>query len=263
LIRRVTCIFVPRALSLRLWLWMIARGGRWRWIARGDFLFSGQRPSARLLLHLRSRYGRPTRPFGIERLPAIMFINLERRADRLEAFTREASRLQLNRIDRFEAIDDPNGALGCSLSHAGCLRRMIERGWEAVMICEDDVVFTLDRDELDVLVDAFLADERAEVACFAHYHQRVVPHSALFLRALSTQTMACYLVKSTIAQDLLAVIEDGIEGLRSGGSPLVYCCDMVWKQLQTSRVFVVPIVRAARQAPGFSDLENKIMVRTV
>jgi GR25 family glycosyltransferase involved in LPS biosynthesis len=137
------------------------------------------------------------------------------------------------------------------------MRQMVANDWKAVMVCEDDAVFRASRRELDTLVSAFLADEDAEVACLAFY--KVSPpnlRSPLFIRAFDTQTTACYVVKRSIAADLLTVFEKGAEALTAGGNRKAHGVDMIWKQLQGHRVFVVPTFHAVVQAPGWSDVEQ-------
>jgi hypothetical protein len=135
---------------------------------------------------------------------------------------------------------------------------MIERSWTCTMVCEDDARFDVDRDELDLLVETFLEDPTAEVACLAYAQWDVEPHSALFLRARDTQTMACYLIKSSIAPDLLRVLEEAGSALERDGDPRIFAADVAWKRLQRDRVFVVPIKRAVRQADGYSDIDRRV-----
>lgn len=208
-------------------------------------------------LRLRSRSG----PKGVERLDAIVVVNLDTRIDRLTEFAREMERLRVSEYSRFEAIRDDPGILGCTRSHAGCLRQMINRSDQCIMICEDDARFLVSRGQLDVLVDAFLDDPRAEVACLAYHHLGPPkPHNSLFLRAPhDTRTTACYLVKSSIARDLLNVFQEGAEQLAAGGDRMLYGIDAIWARLQGSRVFLIPIKRAVRQADGYSDIEEQFV----
>jgi GR25 family glycosyltransferase involved in LPS biosynthesis len=200
---------------------------------------------------------------GIERIPSITVINLKARADRLAGFTDEMQKLGIENVRRFEAFSDEVGAIGCTRSHAGVMREMIDKGWPSMMVCEDDLRFRTSREKLDALVDAFLDDDRAEVACLEFNAQRTKRYSALFLRASECQNTGCYLVKATIARDLLEAFEAGVSAMSEGGDPLLYNVDIVWKPLQTSRVFVVPIERVARQEPGYSDIERRFVNRGV
>lgn len=169
--------------------------------------------------------------------------------------------LQIDAWERFDAVQDSSGILGCTRSHAACLRRMVERGWECVMICEDDAQFHVSRAELDVLVDAFLTDPRGEVAMLAYNHLRPPRrHNLFYVRApIDTRNAACYLVKRSIADDLLSAFEEGARCLSAGGDRDVFGVDVAWRELQATRVFLLPIVRVASQVDGFSDIEGRIV----
>ena len=208
-------------------------------------------------LRLRRRAG----PRGVERLDAVTVINLATRPDRMASFEREMETLRIGEYTRFDAIHDTNGALGCLRSHARCLAEMIEKSKACLMICEDDVRFRVSRAELDVLVEAFLDDPTAEVVCLAYQHCGPPSwHDALFVRApVVMHTAACYVVKSSIARELLALFDEGIEQLRSGGDPSVYAADRIWSRLRPARVFVLPIKRAAFNADGYSDIGQRVV----
>lgn len=198
---------------------------------------------------------------GVERVPVLKVINLDERKERLASFMAEMDRLGIDHVDRFAGIEDRIGAIGCTQSHASLMREMIEASWPCLMVFEDDVRFRVPREKLDVLVNAFLDDRRAEVACFEFNAQKTRRYGRLFLRATESQNTACYLVKSTIARELLRAFEDGVAAMRNGGDPLQYNVDIVWKRLQRSRVFVVPIEKIAFQEAGYSDIERRFVSR--
>ncbi len=175
---------------------------------------------------------------GIERIPSVAVINLRERSDRLSSFMDEMGSLGIEGAQRFEAVYDQHGPLGCARSHAALLRHVLEANCSSVMICEDDTRFRTSREKLDALVDKFLDDENAEVACLAFSAQKTARYNTLFLRAVQSQNTGCYIVKRTIARDLLNAFEDGIAAMASGGHPLRHSIDIVWKELQRSRVFV-------------------------
>jgi hypothetical protein len=198
---------------------------------------------------------RGPRAGGLARLDALVVINLASRPDRLAGFSAEMQRLRADFV-RFEAVAHPKGIIGCTRSHAACVRMMLEHGWKAMMVCEDDAHFLVDRAELDVLVDAFLDDPFAEVACLAYNHHVAEWYNALFLRAIRTRTAASYLLKASIATDLLGIWEHGIEQMEKGEDRKQFGIDVVWWPIQRERIFVIPIRRAAVQAAGYSDVEG-------
>jgi hypothetical protein len=196
---------------------------------------------------------------GVERLPSLMLINLAGRPDRLSGFVDEMTRLGIENFTRFDAIPARRGILGCSQSHASVLGLVLEHSWDSMMVCEDDARFLVDRAELDVLIEAFLDDPVAEVACLAYNHQAAEIHSSLFLRSTNVQTTACYLIKSTIAEELLAVWDEGIQELERDGDRMTFGLDIIWKRLQSDHVFLIPVRRAVYQEAGYSDVEEAVV----
>lgn len=249
---RLLRLCVPQAARRRL---SLVKEGMRRTHLRRRYLML---PIARLALALSvirlRRRRRGGERVGVDNLQQVLVINLERRPDRLAGFMSEMDKLGIDNAARFEAIADDNGARGCALSHAAVMERMTERGWTCIMVCEDDARFAVDREQLDVLVDAFLADTQAEVACLAYWHREVERHSVLYLRTTKSFTTACYLVKAGIADDLQASWEEGARQLLNGGDRYVYAADQIWKGLQRTRVFLIPIVRAVHQEHGYSDI---------
>ena len=71
----------------------------------------------------------------------IVYINLEKRSDRREEIENELNDFQLH-YERFEAIHDNPGILGCTKSHLRVLKLAKERGWKYVLILEDDFTVT-------------------------------------------------------------------------------------------------------------------------
>jgi glycosyl transferase family 25 len=212
-------------------------------------------PVAAVVLRLRSLLQRRDRgPRGVARLSGIVVLNLDRQPDRLSSVTAELRRIGIRFSVRFPAIADTSGIRGCTLSHAAIMRLMIDNDWASMMVCEDDVRFDLTREQLDVLVDEFLADSRAEVACLAYWHRLVQRHSLLYLRATKSFTTACYLVKRSIAKDLADVWHEGARHLANGEDRHVYGVDQAWAHLQKTRTFLIPIIRAAHQNAGYSDI---------
>jgi glycosyl transferase family 25 len=195
---------------------------------------------------------------GVARLDSVVVINLATRPDRLAGFTAEMERLGMD-ARRFEAVPHEHGMVGCTRSHVACLEEMIANGWAAMMVCEDDARFLVDRRELDLVVDRFLDDPGSDLACLAYNHFGVEPHDSLFLRATDTQTTACYVVKASIAPALLATWRRSAAALAEGRSTPQDNLDLAWKRLQRAYTFVIPVRRVARQEDGFSDIERRVV----
>jgi hypothetical protein len=227
-----------------------------RWLRQRHWDLITRRSRATVATVYRSR--RP-RHGGVSRLDAVVVINLAHRPDRLADFMDEMRRLRIAEVRRFEAIEHASGSIGCSLSHIACLQTMVHEGWNAAMICEDDASFLASRGELDILTNEFLDDPEAEIACLAYNHRSSAAYSSLFLRALETANSACYLLKASIAPDLLTVRQKGVQEMERGGDRMRFGNDRAWLPLQRERVFLIPIRRAVVQAPSYSDIEKQFV----
>lgn len=83
----------------------------------------------------------------------IVLVNLPYRADRRAEFAKQLQGLGLTydhpKVQLFAAIRPDSaegfptiGTRGCFLSHLGILQQALARGWDRVLICEDDLDFT-------------------------------------------------------------------------------------------------------------------------
>jgi len=193
------------------------------------------------------------RPSGFDRLAAVVEINLAHRTERHAGFAAEMRRVGVGTFERFDAIPHERGIVGCGLSHHAVVCRMVDEGWPTLMVCEEDARFVGDRRRLDMLLDAFLDDPQANVLCLAYHARAVSPYNRLFLRASASWTVACYVLKQSIAPPLLELWERGLERTVAVDDPTHYV-DRIWVELQQERVFLLPIRRGAFQAPSYSDI---------
>jgi hypothetical protein len=185
-------------------------------------------------------------------------INLATRPDRLRETQDEFRKMGILRWTRFEAVKSDNGSLGCALSHARLLES-IDGSELAVMVCEDDIEFLVSPQELDALMAEFLASPAIDVLCLAfNVGSKPHPISSRLAITANTQTTACYVVKGR-AREMLTVSFFESAGLIQQGKPLgIAAVDRHWKKLQRrTLLFAVPRVRAARQRPSFSDIEEQ------
>ena len=82
---------------------------------------------------------------GMRGIDGIVYINLDHRIDRKELIESEFERLRISSEKihcRSAVYNQLNGTKGCLLSHIQSLTYAIEKGWEAVLILEDDIIFT-------------------------------------------------------------------------------------------------------------------------
>ena len=78
----------------------------------------------------------------------IIFINLEKRQDRLLEIKNELDTFNLQ-YERFNAIENECGIVGCGYSHLAVLKIAKERNYKNILILEDDFYFVVSKDEFE------------------------------------------------------------------------------------------------------------------
>jgi len=191
-------------------------------------------------------------------LPAF-YINLDRRKDRREEFTREAAALGFP-VERFPAIERSPGILGCGLSHLAVLKLAKERQLPAVLIFEDDFELLVSPEEFKNQLTAAIAEEGSWDVLMLSYHLNAsAPHSDRLLKVLDGQTASGYIVHSRFYDTLISLYESAMTSLEKTGRHWDYANDQVWKQLQPKAAWYAFKTRLGRQRASFSDNTGTFM----
>lgn len=98
---------------------------------------------------------------GINRLDAIIYINLENRADRKELLMKELEKLKTNmgKVHKVSGIYMPkNGHKGCIQSHILALNMIKLNKWKRVLILEDDAELDIDPDTFNEVINKSLEE---------------------------------------------------------------------------------------------------------
>lgn len=155
---------------------------------------------------------------------------------------------------RFDAIKHEKGYIGCSKSHLECLKNAIGN----VLIIEDDLVFTMDKDTLHNKIQSFLDTEKqwdvlilSGVVIKSKFVRRGIS------RALNVQTTTCYLVNYKYIPTLIENYENSIKELERGGAVSIYALDQHWKVLQEKDNWFVMTPGVGHQVDDHSNIENK------
>ena len=78
-------------------------------------------------------------------LDNIVCINLDSREDRWSECLKEFKNLNIEHlVQRYPAVSNKIGILGCTMSHVNCIKIAKEKKYKNVLILEDDVVFNTD-----------------------------------------------------------------------------------------------------------------------
>ena len=213
----------------------------------------------------------------MELLKHTFFINLDVRTDRLEHVSKQLEILGIENPERFSAIVNERGYIGCTQSHIRCLEMAIERGYEQVFICEDDIQFT-DIDTFKKSFEEFHNDniewDVLLVAGNNHEPYRVVKDS--YMQIYNCQTTTGYVVKKHYYQELLNNFRESLYGLEKNPENLnetslyyKYGLDRSWTLLQEKDKWFIITPFTVIQKYSYSDIEkvwvdySKIMLNSL
>ena len=196
-----------------------------------------------------------------------LYINLESRTDRrahveaqLAAIKTADNGLSNLAAERFNAIKHAtSGAVGCSMSHMRCIQIAKERGWDHVLICEDDVLFTN--------VPLFLAQLATFMATVPAWDvvllagNNIPPFKVVndaCIQVGSCQTTTAYIVRAHYYDALIANYRSGISKLmRNPAQKIDYAIDRYWFELQRQDRWFLITPLSVVQREDYSDIEQR------
>ena len=197
-----------------------------------------------------------------------LYINLESRADRrahveaqLASLKHSANGLSTLVAERFNAIKHAtSGAIGCSMSHLRCIQLAKARGWDHVLVCEDDVLFTNVPLFLTQLTKFMATVPKWDVVLLAGNNvppYRVVNDACV--QVGSCQTTTAYIVRAHYYDALIANYRAGINLLmRSPEQKFHYAIDRYWFELQRRDRWFLITPLSVVQREDYSDIEQRV-----
>jgi glycosyl transferase family 25 len=193
-------------------------------------------------------------------LDTIYYINLEHRTDKRRHIETnvlpyfEGTPLA-NRIERFSAIRNENGAIGCSLSHLEVARKAKTAGARYYLVFEDDFEFLIDKEDfLDWLSSLFATPQLDfKVVMLAYNALQNEPYSDILHKSNNAQTTAGFIVNCEYVDELIMCWEYGVNKFLETGEHWKWACDQYWKVLQKEKWFIASR-RIGKQKPAFSDI---------
>jgi GR25 family glycosyltransferase involved in LPS biosynthesis len=185
------------------------------------------------------------------------YINLNRRTDRRELVEEEFKRIGLE-VERFPAVEYTPGAIGCNLSHIEVLKLAKSRGYESVMIFEDDFEFLISKEEWNQQISRLPTSY--DVVMLSYNLVQSTPHDETFLRVQEVQTTSGYIVHSRFYDTLIARWEEGTRLFKENPKvDWIYILDQYWKALQPGAEWYAFKQRIGQQRAGFSDLAGQFV----
>jgi GR25 family glycosyltransferase involved in LPS biosynthesis len=191
-------------------------------------------------------------------IPTI-YINLERRKDRNDSVVKELSKINIVNPERFSAIEMKNGAIGCSLSHIKCIEIAINRDYEYIMICEDDIEIlnpTLFLENMNRFLNSNINWDVVLIA-----GNNMVPYNFVTdycIKIYNCLTTTGYIVKKKYYSTLLNNYKEGVKNLMKEQNNSSYKIDKYWQLLQNKDNWYMIIPPTIVQKEDYSDIEKKV-----
>jgi GR25 family glycosyltransferase involved in LPS biosynthesis len=194
-----------------------------------------------------------------------LYINLESRKDRRAHVEAQLDALKTGGVtnlvaERFNAIQHlVHGAIGCSMSHMRCIQIAKERGWDHVLVCEDDVLFTNVPLFLTQLEKVMATVPDWDVLLLAGNNIppfRVVNDACV--QVVNCQTTTAYMVRAHYYDTLIDNYRAGINKLmRNPANKLNYAIDRYWFELQRRDRWFLITPLSVVQREDYSDIEQR------
>jgi glycosyl transferase family 25 len=188
----------------------------------------------------------------------VFYINLARRTDRRAEMEARLAEYGIE-AERFEAIEESPGILGCTQSHRAVLALAHARGYGATLVLEDDFVFLVSRAEFYAYLSA-VASARIEYdVLMISYHieqgratERVA--ASPMVRRVTAATLASgYVVRRHYYTQIVALYDWAVPLLRESGEHWNYANDQCWKRLQAADTWLCTAEKLGAQCDGYSD----------
>ena len=190
-------------------------------------------------------------------LGGTFYINLDRRPDRRAEIEGELARMGISG-ERFPAIENADGAIGCMMSHLKVLQLAKERGYPNVLILEDDLTFLVGKEELWGALDSAMKEAGGdyEVIMLAYSIRESTVFSPNLLAIDYAGTASGYIVHSRFYDTLINMAHWALEKYLETGCKGLFAYDVVWKRVQGNRWFATS-KRIGMQRASFSDIEGR------
>jgi GR25 family glycosyltransferase involved in LPS biosynthesis len=188
-------------------------------------------------------------------------INLDSRTDRFDHVSSEFDKIG-HGFQRFSAITHIDGAIGCTSSHIKCLELAIERDYEYVTICEDDITFTnpsMFLKSLRKFEDS--PPEKWDILLLGGvvYSDKGDSYEMIrsfYARVYESQTTTGYVVPRHYMPVLLENFRSGLKQFLETGNRFTYAIDSHWKQLQRRDLWFFLTPPTIIQYANWSNIEN-------
>jgi GR25 family glycosyltransferase involved in LPS biosynthesis len=187
-----------------------------------------------------------------------LYINLADRVDRKQHVESQMKLIGIP-VERFDAVKVPYGSLGCVASHLKCLYIAKEKGWDHVLICEDDITFTNPGLFITQLNKFLAAQKNWDVVLFAGNNNG--PYKAIedyCVQVSRCATCTGYLIKSHYYDTLIDNFKIGMNILfRNRDQDRLYALDQYWSLLQKRDLWFLITPLSVIQREDYSNIGKR------
>ena len=191
------------------------------------------------------------------------YINLSHRIDRkthIEELKNKHSFFK--NIERFDAVLNRRGDIGCALSHINCLTQLLNQNKDYYLIMEDDF-FIMDDvgfQNFETNFELIKDNDEWDILTLTPRGNTIIKNYLLdFNKVVNNQTATCYIVKHNFIEKLLSYFKKGVLGLMNNEDPNINALDQCWKPLQNISNFIYYKNIFAGQLQGYSDIEKRLV----
>ena len=193
-------------------------------------------------------------------LKNVFYINLDNRTDR-----RHHCEILLNDLnctyERFSAIKQDNGSLGCAMSHLKVLEIAKERALDYVIIFEDDFKITNKDTFISSLNNFFINPPEFDVLKFGGNALPPYKINKTYVKLTYSYCTMSYMVKKHYYTKLINNYKQSIYLLKKYGTGIngIYCCDVWQNILQKNDTWLLLQPLCISQLETYSDIEKKFI----
>lgn len=194
-------------------------------------------------------------------------------------------KIPATKFQRFSAIRNDRGAIGCTFSHVKILQMAIEKKWKNILIIEDDFVFIESVEKVEEGVRNLFEHVEPKVpnwsvvnfsrgamhrmrALDSENYTPYVPTDPSSLekadkfiwKADAISSTSGYIVNQPFYETLLSNYKEGLVGLMKTYDKPRYALDMYWMPLQESTpTWYIFNPSLGYQYESFSDIEQRVV----
>jgi len=189
----------------------------------------------------------------------IVYLNMDERNDRRIRFEKHMEKYDLY-CERYSAIKDSFGPLGCAKSHLNVLKMAKSNNYENIIIMEDDFAFNLPPKVIDEKLKLIFDNELDFDVFHLSFRWRLCDKSDKYdyLKKLNfCHYCSCYIINKQCYNELIDWWEKTLVLLQTTRKTSLYSCDIAYTPLLRKKKWYCFNEPIGVQLSGYSNIENR------